>query len=196
MAPRLKDAFAFLDRLHHRLPVSHRVRHGLLAVNILARGHGVQRYAPVQMVGHGNQHRVHGLVVEKSAVIAAGRELRAVGLPRSLVPRRVKVGSAHAHAAWHQPRRAQQVAAANPGAHNRKANPPRAGINLGSQLCRFEQCCFDRRASRGCARAHTHKVAPRNSEWIEGGIQVEISRDLPLVGHSRSPGGPVSTVRL
>jgi hypothetical protein len=161
LAAGLKDALARLDRLHHRQPVSHRVGHGLFAVNVFPRGHGVDRHAAVQVVRGRNEDGIHILAVEKPAVVTRGGDLRAPGLFRRLMARGVEVGGSDTDTARYLARRAQQIAAANPGAHNGESNLA-AGVGLRGQHGRGQQRCLHGCAHCRGACAQTHKIPPRD----------------------------------
>ena len=165
LASGLEDALAGLDRLHHGQAVGHLMGHRLLAVDVLARRDGVQRDAAVQVVGCGHKHCVHILAVEEDTVVAGGGDIAAPRFFGGLVARFVEVGGADADPGGHLARGPEQVAAANAGTDNGKANPATRG-GLGGQRRRLEHCGFHDRARRNSARAQTHKIPPAHRKSI------------------------------
>ena len=75
LAAGLEDALAGLDCFHHGQPVGYVVRHGLLAVDILAGGNDIEHHAAVLEIGDGHDHGVHILAIQQRAVILGGGNL-------------------------------------------------------------------------------------------------------------------------
>ncbi len=157
LAAGLEDSLAGLDSFHHRKSVGHIVRHRLLAIDVLARRHGIQRHAPVMMVRSGDKNCFHIVAVQQGPVVARGGNILAPRLLCRLVPCHIQVRRSHANTGGHISRRPQQVAPANPGSHNRKTYP---AARLGSHRPRLQQRRFHCRSRGNGARAQPHKLPP------------------------------------
>ena len=76
----------------HLLAVVDQLDHGLLAVDVFAGVHGVDRHLAVPVVGNRDDDGVHVFAREHLAVVARGEDLVSPDLPRLREPAFVNIG--------------------------------------------------------------------------------------------------------
>ncbi len=165
LAARLEDALALLHRCNHGHPISHVVRHRLLAIDVLARSEAIQNHMLVLKIGNRHDHGVHIFAVEQGTVIPRGGHVCSVGFDSCLLVHVIQVGNRDQLSRGQIARRSQQIAAANPGADRDEADLAvgRAGRRrLRHQGGRLQQRGVHRGSSYGRTCTKAHKIPARN----------------------------------
>ena len=112
-----------------------RVRGGLLDVDVLAGGDGVDHLLAVPVVGRGDEHGVDVLAIEDAAVVADDIELEGLARRRHplIEPRLVDLGRREELAVLLPAERVEHAAAAVAGADDRHADPIVGALDPGAE---------------------------------------------------------------
>ena len=167
LRPDLHDAVCFLRGCHHLQPVGRGVRHGLFAIDILARIHRIHYHLLVPVVRNRHNNGVDILRIEKFFVAARGANRLADNLLGQFVAAVVEIGRGHALHAAQLNGGGKQAGTFHPHADNPEANPV-AGRR---GLCRRRDRLSTQKIGSGSAtrrrlrlRCVLQKGAPRNTQ--------------------------------